>query len=213
MKPIYLNQTALQSAKAMPASFSDRTADSHFNPHPTIMELRELPADALVIPATHCEVDYDLRGIVFSDAPTVDASKKLILGYWSGQPPSEVSMVYFQNPHHEYFIDISCRDGHAQITDRSLSVLSENYVVRIDVPPMPLHSFLEVTVCINLAALKPSRMYQEGEGFDERNLDDISGETPVTFYLAATDIMASPDPTLVLIDALRYEWLDYGYCY
>lgn len=163
----------------------------------------------------------DLRGVVYAGAAHLPPDYANIIKYWSPLTVSDFhrNAVHYQNFHQAYLVQLAVIDGedptdpYAErmpvdelLTDgvvfclRGLGVQLEDcdpqHFVEVYLPIAP------VMLGIEYDGLRASTEYR----FDAAALWD-------RIYLRVADIMASPNPNLVAISALRSEFSDYGFVY
>ena len=195
------------------------------------LRIAELPADASIAlsltpeqgDAYHQIVTApdDLRGVVYAGAAHLPHDYASILKYWS---PLTVSgfhrnAVYYQNVHQAYLIQLAVIEGEDPedafaeripvdelLTDGVVFCLQGLGVQLEECDPQ---HFVEVYLPIDpvLLGIEHDGLRASGEyQFDAAGQWD-------RIYLRVADIMASPNPNLVAISALRSEFGDYGFVY
>jgi len=195
------------------------------------LHLAELPAEADVAmhitPADaaafhhHVSIPANLRGPIFSGAPNLPHDYAKIITYWSPLVPTAQhrGAVFHQNILNSYCVNLTDSDkagdtfaGDAGGADDTL--LSDGVVVIVTglaaaISEMAPHQFIALTVPVNTDMLGI-----EMEGYQSAR-EYLTGSTQQseTLYLKISDVLASPNPDIVIISAIRGELFDYGYTY
>jgi hypothetical protein len=195
------------------------------------LRIAELPADAHIAltltpeqgDAYHRAVSApgELRGVVYAGAAYLPSDYASIIKYWSPLTVSAFhrNAVYYQNVHQAYLVQLAVIDG-----DEPAAPYVE---------PIPADELLTDGVVFCLRGLGVQLENCDPHHFVEVNLpidpvilgiehDGLRGSSEYRFdadgpwdqiYLRVADIMASPNPNLVAISALRSELGDYGFVY
>ena len=218
MSKLYLNQMMIAAIKDMPEYYERGDSNPllfpfynqkiEYNPIGDISKLDIIACARPVI------IRYDLSGIIFEDGKNLPDTFKEVIRYWDGKRiigEYNDSMVYCQNPLHEYMVDLPEADD----TVNNTEVLAEGYVIHIselntELSDCDRNAFVMVNVGINLNVLAGEDAYPVCS--DGNDITVNSNET-LTVYLKVSDILDSPDPSNIYIDLIRYEMMDYGYYY
>jgi hypothetical protein len=163
----------------------------------------------------------ELRGVVYAGAPALPPHYSNIIRYWSPLTVSTVhhNAVYYQNLHQAYLVRLAVADGedpadpyveHTPVdellTDGIVFCITGIAAQLEDCDP---HDFVEVYLPIDPVILG---IEHDGLRSSDEYRFDTAGQWD-RIYLRVVDIMASPDPNLVAISALRSEFGDYGFVY
>lgn len=163
----------------------------------------------------------ELRGVVYAGAPSLPSQYASIIRYWSPLTVSTVhhNAVYYQNLHQAYLVRLAVADGedpsdpyveHTPVDE----LLTDGIVfcIRGLAPKLEEcdpHDFVEVYLPIDPVILG---IEHDGLRSSDEYRFDTAGQWD-RIYLRVADIMASPNPDLVAISALRSEFGDYGFVY
>lgn len=174
------------------------------------------PADAARY-RQHVSIPANLRGVVYSGAPNLPDNYAKIISYWSplALMPYHRNALYYQNVQSEYCVTLTAPDEtDDDLPDTVDALISDSLVVVIAglaaslVSLNPDH-FVALSIPINSEMLGI-----ELDGYrspkDYATGDSLPSET---IFLRIADILASPDPDLIAIAAIRSELGDYGYVY
>lgn len=194
------------------------------------LRLIELPVGATVIlslsPADadryerHVSIPTNLRGVIFSGAPNLPANYAQIISYWSplSLMPYHRNALYYQNVQSEYCVTLSYTDGMGDVDDDLPetvdTLISDSVVVVISGLAASLASlnsdhFVALTIPINSDMLGIELDdYRSPQDYVTSN--SLQSET---VFLRIADILASPNPDLIAIAAIRSDLGDYGYIY
>lgn len=230
---IYISAQAMATVNAIQhldyyarVSLSDEPA-TDLTHHPgyylntNALHLTELPSDALIVRSlsptdTDCySIPINLRGVIYSGSPNLPTDYAKIISYWS---PLAL-MPYHRNSHHyqnilsEYCIALTDPDEMDDDLPEPVDTLvSDSLVVVIAGLATSLTSknpdhFIALSIPINSEMLGI-----ELEGY-RSSQDYITSDFPQseTVYLRIADILASPNPDLIAIAAVRTEMGDYGF--
>jgi hypothetical protein len=166
-------------------------------------------------------VPDDLRGVVYAGAAHLPPDYANIIKYWS---PLTVSgfhrnAVYYQNAHQAYLVQMAVIDGEDPedpFAERMPAdeLLTDGVVFCLRGLGMQLEEcdpqhFVEVYLPID-----PIILGIEHDGLKASS--EYRFDAPCQWdriYLRVADIMASPNPNLIAISALRSEFGDYGFVY
>lgn len=194
------------------------------------LQLMALPAEANIAmhitPADPAEfhryvsIPANLRGPIFSGAPNLPHDYAKIISWWSPLVPANFhrGAVFYQNVLNSYCVrlndegsDALAGDGTNDAVD---TLLSDGVVVVLTgllaaVAELAPHQFIAVTIPVNADMLGI-----EMEGYQSAR-EYLAGSTQQseTLYLRISDVLASPDPDMIVISAIRSELSDYGYTY
>jgi len=194
------------------------------------LQLAELPANANVAmhitpadPAAfhrHISIPANLRGPIFSGAPNLPHDYAKIIAYWSPlvQADYHRGAVFYQNSLNSYCVhlneegsDALAGDGTNDAVD---TLLSDGVVVALTgltaaIAEMAPHQFIALTIPVNtdMLGIELEGYQSAREYLTERTLQSE------TLYLKISDVLASPDPDMVIISVIRGELFDYGYTY
>ena len=163
----------------------------------------------------------DLRGVVYAGAAHLPHDYASIIKYWS---PLTVSgfhrnAVYYQNVHQAYLVKLAVIDG-ADLADPYAEripadeLLTDGVVfclrgLGVQLEECDPQHFVEVYLPIDPLMLG---IEHDGLRVSSEYRFDVTGSWD-RIYLRVADIMASPNPNLVAISALRSEFGDYGFVY
>lgn len=168
----------------------------------------------------HVSFPTNLRGVIYSGAPNLPASYDQIISYWSplSLMPYHRNALYYQNVQSEYCVNLTNTDGMADVDDDLPDtvdkLIGDSVVVVISGLAASLTSlnsdhFVALTIPINSDMLGI-----ELDGYQSsRDYITSSSLQSETVFLRIADILASPNPDLVAIAAIRSELGDYGYIY
>lgn len=194
------------------------------------LQLAELPADANIVmhitpadPAVfhrYLSIPANLRGPIFSGAPNLMRDYAKIINWWSPLVPANYhrGAVFYQNVLNSYCVhlndegsDALAGDGTSDAVD---TLLSDSVVVVLTglaaaVAEMTPNQFIALTIPVNRDMLGI-----EMEGYQSAR-EYLAGSTQQseTLYLKISDVLASPDPDIIIISAIKGELFDYGYTY
>jgi hypothetical protein len=215
---------------------TDLTTSQGYYLNSNALHLAELPADAdialHITPADaasfhrHVSIPANLRGPIFSGAPTLptDFAKKLT--HWSPLAPANHhrGAVYYQNVLNSYCVNLTGSDDDSDavadtqfgdgISGTTDTLLSDGVIVILvglaaAVANMAPHQYVALTIPINAAMLGI-----ELEGYrSAQEYLDYPAQQSETVYLRIADVLTSPDPDNIIISAIRNELSDYGYTY
>ncbi len=163
----------------------------------------------------------ELRGVVYAGAPYLPPHYASIIRYWS---PIAVSAfhqnaVYYQNVHNAYLVQLTFAEGEDPMDSYAErmpadELLTDGIVFCISGLAARLEDcdsqhFVEIFLPIDPVILG---IEHDGLRSTDEYRFDASGQWE-RIYVRVADIMASPNPDLVAISALRSELFDYGYVY
>lgn len=180
------------------------------------LKLAVLPDSASVVRvASQITMPVNLRGCIFEGAPHLPQGYAESVTYWSGDAMNiNVSgAVYFQNQQNGYMVDLGPEPVDAPVLKDRL--LSEGVVVIITglasiVAALSPEDYVEVKVPIDAAMLG----IEQEEFLSTRAYGAAADESALfSLYLQVADILASPNPDCIAIDALASELYDYGFFY
>lgn len=163
----------------------------------------------------------ELRGVVYAGAPALPPQYSNIIRYWSPLTVSALhhNAVYYQNLHQAYLVRLAVPDGedpadpcveHTPVDE----LLTDGIVfcirgIAAQLEDCDPHDFVEVYLPIDPVILG---IEHDGLRSSDEYRFDTAGQWD-RIYLRVADIMASPNPNLVAISALRSEFGDYGFVY
>ncbi|WP_020657063.1 hypothetical protein [Massilia niastensis] len=168
----------------------------------------------------HVSFPTNLRGVIYSGAQNLPANYDQIISYWSPLSPMPYhrNALYYQNVQSEYCVALtdtdSMGDADDDLPETVDTLISDSVVVVISGLAASLASlnsdhFVALTIPINSDMLGIELAgYQSSQDYVTSN--SLQSET---VFLRIADILASPNPDLIAIAAIRSEMGDYGYIY
>ncbi|KQV44894.1 hypothetical protein [Duganella sp. Root336D2] len=168
----------------------------------------------------HVSIPTNLRGVIFSGAPNLPVNYDQIISYWSplSLMPYHRNALYYQNVQSEYCVTLTETDGMGDAGDGLPetvdTLISDSVVVVISglaasLTNLSSDHFVALTIPINSNMLGIELDgYRSSQDYVTSN--SLQSET---VFLRIADILASPNPDLIAIAAIRSETDDYGYIY